>query len=255
MTGESKRHRQDWQSFSSHVHPVDDSTDEWLSVYHIMHCWPMKGHAKAQTVSYLWYSNCLSYLFNPQPMTPSGVRSATHQMCQQTFLTRTIAVTVIASCISQHFFPKNHKRALKRFKAGCYLGDDVGPWLGRALGYKVPTTTHPDEGDSGTTFITAVGSYLEGCLELHNLEVRFTYQPGHMALGEFGNFLHRVSAWQSTKASGWMADAMERHNLTPGRVFLVMFNKSETDERLEGKPAGWGRHTRFGADEIAPKIK
>lgn len=52
MTNESKRHRQDWSKFASHVHPVDDVTDEWLAVYHIMHCWTQKGHAKAQTVSY-----------------------------------------------------------------------------------------------------------------------------------------------------------------------------------------------------------
>lgn len=190
-------------------------------------------------------------------MTPSAPKSAAHQVSQQVFVSRTNSITVIASAICKAFFPQQHKQATKIFKAGRWFDRDVGPWLGRAVGYKVPTTTHPDEGDSGTTFITAVGSYLGGYLEIHDLAVRFTYQPGHMVFGDFRNFFHRVSAWEDTlpHARSDTADLMRRHQLSPGRAFLVMFNKSETDERLKDKPAEWGRQTRFGADQVAPKIQ
>lgn len=188
-------------------------------------------------------------------MTPSAVKSATQSLSQQAFISRTSSTTLIASAICQAFFPATHKAALRHFKAGKYFEADTGPWLGRALGYKVPTTTHPDEGDSGTTFITSVGCYSGGCLEFLDLELTFAYRPGHMALGDFGNFFHRVSAWKDAEPDQVMKDLMQRHGLTSGRSFLVMFNKSETDERLKDKPSGWGLGTRFGADEVAPKIK
>ncbi|KAF9020256.1 hypothetical protein BDZ89DRAFT_1138765 [Hymenopellis radicata] len=236
MPKESKRHRDDWSLFSSHIYKDLVDKAEWRAVYHIMHCWSQKGHAKAST-----------------PMTPSGASSATTHVAQVAFIERTQVVTSIASALYQEFWKKEYTGALKTFKAGRFFSEDRGPWLGRALGYKVPTTTHPDEGDTGPTFLTCAGSFNGGHLQFHELRIQFGYQPGDMTLGYFGRFFHRVSAWSGTKPveNSAAAQAMKRYNLTPGRMFLVLFNKAETAARLDKKSNDWGRQTCFGLQQFA----
>ncbi|KAF9007272.1 hypothetical protein BDZ89DRAFT_965696 [Hymenopellis radicata] len=183
-------------------------------------------------------------------MSPSAATNAAHYVAQDVFVERTQIITTIASALYKSFWPIEYEDARRTFKAGRYFRDDCGPWLGRAVGYKVPTTTHPDEGDKGPTFLTSAGSFTGGNLQIHNLQVQFSYRPGDMVLGHFGKFFHRVSAWSGTKAPGTLGQVMSQHNLTPGRVFLVLFNKTDTAMRLKDKEAGWARQTAFGAQEF-----
>jgi len=42
--------------------------------------------------------------------------------------------------------------------------------------------------------------------------------------------------------------AMQKENMTPGRIGTVMFFPEHSYEILKDKPAGWGKATNFGRD-------
>jgi hypothetical protein len=55
-----------------------------------------------------------------------------------------------------------HERFAKAFRAGVWMKQDKGPWLGRALIYKLQGKLHADENDIGPTVTFPCGNYLGG---------------------------------------------------------------------------------------------
>lgn len=69
-------------------------------------------------------------------------------------------------------FPDYHEKYKAAFEAGVWMTDDPGPWLGRAIVWKLPVRTHMDGLDEGPTAIFNVGRYTGGNLDLPDLGVK-----------------------------------------------------------------------------------
>jgi hypothetical protein len=72
-------------------------------------------------------------------------------------------------------FPEEHKKYQQAFKAGVWLSEDPGPWLGCAIVYKLQVDPHQDKSDGGPTAIFNVGQYTGGDLYLTSLGLKFLY--------------------------------------------------------------------------------
>jgi hypothetical protein len=70
-------------------------------------------------------------------------------------------------------FPEEHKRYVEAFKAGVWEDEDPGPWLGRAIVYKLQVNVHQDRQDGGPTAIFPVGQYKGGSLYFPDLDLKF----------------------------------------------------------------------------------
>jgi hypothetical protein len=59
-------------------------------------------------------------------------------------------------------FPDVYERYKAAFDAGVWEKDDPGPWLGRAVVYKLQVELHPDKNESGPSVSFACGNYTGG---------------------------------------------------------------------------------------------
>ena len=70
-------------------------------------------------------------------------------------------------------FPEEHARYREAFDAGVWHLEDPGPWLGRALVYKLQVKPHRDALDGGPTAMFNVGQYEGGRLYYPCLDLKF----------------------------------------------------------------------------------
>jgi hypothetical protein len=85
------------------------------------------------------------------------------------------ATAPIAEVLSSYFkvaFPTEYAQYKKAFDAGVWYTEDPGPWLGRAVVYKLQVEVHQDKSDGGPTAIFNVGGYTGGELYLPDLGLK-----------------------------------------------------------------------------------
>lgn len=83
----------------------------------------------------------------------------------------------MAVTLAQYFavlFPIAYKKFSKAFEAGVWVKDDPGPWLGRALIYKLQGSLHIDDKDEGPTVSFPCGFFNGGEMIFPQLDVKFT---------------------------------------------------------------------------------
>lgn len=102
-------------------------------------------------------------------MTPSRDmtgRTASGQMAVGLYfkLTRPVAL-FLAQCLKVSF-PDYYERYKDAFEAGVWTREDPGPWLGRAVVWKLDVDMHQDVLDDGPAAIFNMGDY-EGGGELY----------------------------------------------------------------------------------------
>jgi len=86
------------------------------------------------------------------------------------------ATTEVAEILNAYFavsFPEEHAKYREAFDAGVWVTEDPGPWLGRAIVYKMQVSQHQDKYDGGPTAIFNVGQYTGGHLYLPTLGLKF----------------------------------------------------------------------------------
>ena len=81
-------------------------------------------------------------------------------------------VAIYLSACFEVAFPEYYVLYQAAFQAGVWETSDPGPWLGRAIVWKLPVKTHLDGLDDGPTAIFNVGKYTGGELYLPDLEVK-----------------------------------------------------------------------------------
>lgn len=108
-------------------------------------------------------------------MTPSGEfgRSSTVSW----YYRATAPVVRILAAMFRTLLPDVFKRYHDAFEAGIWELDDPGPWLGRAIIYKLQTKLHRDQKDAGPTVGFPVNSYSGGSLQLPDLMATFMCVP------------------------------------------------------------------------------
>ena len=85
------------------------------------------------------------------------------------------ATAKVAAMLSAYFqvsFPEEYAKYRNAFEAGVWIREDPGPWLGRAIVYKLQVTQHQDRTDAGPTAIFNVGQYIGGNLYLTSLGLK-----------------------------------------------------------------------------------
>jgi hypothetical protein len=88
------------------------------------------------------------------------------------------ATKEVADLLSAYFqkaFPEYHQKYSEAFAAGVWNLEDSGPWLARALVYKLQVLPHVDGLDNGPTACFAVGYFTGGAMHLSDLGLKFQY--------------------------------------------------------------------------------
>ena len=70
-------------------------------------------------------------------------------------------------------FPEWHQKYSKAFEAGQWLRGDPGPFLGRAIIYKLQGKVHKDRHDLGPSASFGVGLYSGGEMLFPQLKAKF----------------------------------------------------------------------------------
>ncbi|KIM35729.1 hypothetical protein M413DRAFT_32286 [Hebeloma cylindrosporum] len=153
-----------------------------------------------------------------------------------------IATRPVALHLSKCFevaFPQYYIQYKAGFKAGVWMTEDPGPWLGRAIVWKLQVKTHMDGLDDGPTAIFNMGDYTGGELYLPDLKVKLEYKPGSLIIFLSGQLYHCVGEWKPAKQ-------VKTAPVTTGRVGNVFFFPRESLEKLTGKNEGWNVNTLSG---------
>lgn len=170
-------------------------------------------------------------------------------MKSRNFHSLTADVCAFIGGIFEILWPEQHAVAAADFAAGQWYAEDPGPYLGHVVGYKLQTTSHADTGDLVPTVTFPVGLFKDGHMDILELRARLRYGPRDIVAGWTSRLTHRVTPWTALstgKASPTERQFMDKHKLTPGRIFSVSFLKNDVHDTLVGKPEKWGLNTLYG---------
>ena len=98
--------------------------------------------------------------------------SSIRQLHVKRYFEATRPVALHLSACFKVSFPEYHAKYSEAFKAGVWEISDPGPWIGRAIVWKLPVKTHRDSLDDGPTAIFNFGNYTGGNLYLPDLKVK-----------------------------------------------------------------------------------
>ena len=82
-------------------------------------------------------------------------------------------MAIILAEMFKALWPEYYAKYEAAFKAGCWMKEDPGPFIGRAVIYKLQVELHLDRHDAGLTVTFPVGQYEGGYMELPQLMARF----------------------------------------------------------------------------------
>ncbi|KAI1786784.1 hypothetical protein LXA43DRAFT_897322 [Ganoderma leucocontextum] len=151
-------------------------------------------------------------------------------------------VAIFLAQLFKHAFPEHYEEYCAAFDAGVWYTEDPGPWIGRAIVYKLDVQIHFDMKDGGPTATFPMGCFEGGHMEIPPLQARFRYAPGDVLISFSGAFPHRVSEWSIPKGPQTLDEG-----LTPGRISTVMFFPQTSLRLLKDKPRHWRKDTAFGS--------
>jgi hypothetical protein len=88
------------------------------------------------------------------------------------YLKATAPIGEILGAYFAKAWPDEYERYREAFEAGVWYREDPGPWLGRAIVYKLQVKPHQDRSDGGPTAIFNVGNYSGGHLYFTDLGIK-----------------------------------------------------------------------------------
>lgn len=97
----------------------------------------------------------------------------THQQAAAWYFSATSELGAILAGMFQAAYPDYYKRYRAAFEAGVWCQCDGGPFLGRALVYKLQVALHQDGLDAGPTASFPMGFYEGGELYVPDIEAKF----------------------------------------------------------------------------------
>ncbi|KDQ49258.1 hypothetical protein JAAARDRAFT_51809 [Jaapia argillacea MUCL 33604] len=165
--------------------------------------------------------------------------SAKEAMAVRYYYTGTTDLSVQLGAMFRAAFPQEYQQYRKAFEAGNWVPEDPGPWMCRAIIYKLQVEPHADAHDAGPTACFPLGQFSGGELYVPQLGMKLAYKPGHVALFMSSSLYHSIGDW---KAVGQKSV----NDVTPGRIGHVFFTHSATLKLLQDKPPGWNINTLSG---------
>ncbi|KAJ7483131.1 hypothetical protein B0H11DRAFT_1914874 [Mycena galericulata] len=195
---------------------------ERAGVTHLVQCWTMQGHSKG-------------------PFMPSSdfFRGCQAALAVKHYYTATKEVAIYLSCMFEVAYPEYHAKYTRAFKAGVWERADPGPWIGRAIVYKLQVSEHVDGLDDGPIASFCVGDFDGGPMYLPDIGMKLSYRQGDILIFMSGLLYHCVGKWTPT-------GGISPERLTPGRISHVFFSPQKSIPQLEGKPEGWMVRTMGG---------
>ncbi|KAF8677824.1 hypothetical protein AX14_004777 [Amanita brunnescens Koide BX004] len=202
----------------------DGEKEERKGVFHLVHGWIQQVQKKKG-------------LFMSSPMTKSGnalgaikgyYRNTTRQ----------------AKMLEEMFeaeFPEYYGNYRAAFDAGVTVDEDKGPWLGRAIIWKLDGALHTDRKDYGPAACVPFGLFTGGQMLVPQLMAKFSYKSGDVCLFESSHIWHKVAPFSPTPH-----DPNRKDGLTPGRISTVFFFPEASYDILKDKPKGWADATNHG---------
>lgn len=82
-------------------------------------------------------------------------------------------MALLLAVIFKELFPEDYKEHKKAFDAGVWFEEDPGPWLGRAIIYKLDGLIHIDRNDRTPTVSFPCGLFVGGEMMIPQLEAKF----------------------------------------------------------------------------------
>ncbi|KAI0076786.1 hypothetical protein K474DRAFT_1707849 [Panus rudis PR-1116 ss-1] len=156
------RHATDAKPYMAYTPGLVDGEErceakEFCGVTHLVHGWYAQGHTNGQLLA-------SSDLLGRHTSANSGV--VRHHIT----LTRTLALRL--SAYFKVAFPETHDKYRRAFDAGVYFPEDPGPWIGRAVVYKLQVDPHMDGLDDGPTVAFPAGYFSGGEAYFPDLHVK-----------------------------------------------------------------------------------
>jgi hypothetical protein len=89
------------------------------------------------------------------------------------WISATSAVAQTLGVMFEELYPDTYHQFRQAFDAGVWIEEDPGPWLGRAIVYKLQVSLHTDKHDIGPTASFGCGSYTGGEMLVPQLGAKF----------------------------------------------------------------------------------
>ncbi|KAJ7159111.1 hypothetical protein C8R43DRAFT_860828, partial [Mycena crocata] len=158
------------------------------------------------------------------------------------YLTREIALLVAARF--KVLFPEEYAKYEKDFSAGRWLStdEDPGPFLGRAIVYKLQSHVHRDGLDCGPSVTIPIGFFKGGAIYFPDLDAKLAYRPGDICMALSADLYHEVEEWTPVPCPVAIMDK----TITPGRIATVFFHPDKSSLTLADKRSDWATQTAGG---------
>ncbi|TEB17147.1 hypothetical protein FA13DRAFT_1650302 [Coprinellus micaceus] len=196
---------------------------ERAGVTHLVHAWIQQGHPKG-----------LLYPSRDMSRTSTGYLSVSNYYLETEATAREVGDRLEAA------YPLYFKKYSQAFAAGVANVLDPGPYIGRALVWKMQVKVHQDGLDEGPAATFPCGYYSGGYLYIPQLGLKLSYRPGDLAIFMAGHLYHAVDEWAPTAVPSGAG-------VTPGRVSSVFFFPRHSFTKLEGRPRFWNMRTLTGS--------
>ncbi|KAI1784755.1 hypothetical protein LXA43DRAFT_896682, partial [Ganoderma leucocontextum] len=187
---------------------------ERAGVHHLVHAWPAQGHP-----------------YGPLFVSHDALRGATAHQAVSRWFRSTNPFAVFLAELFKVAFPDYYIRFQHAFDAGVWFEGDPGPWLGRAIVWKLDVGIHYDMNDGGPAACIPMGSFVGGEMAIPRLHARFRYVAGDVIIGFFGALAHLL--YPSSAPPG---KSQLNYGLTPGRISSVFFFPARSLLRLKDQP-------------------
>jgi hypothetical protein len=209
-----------------YVHSYNSMVSERTGVSRLVHVWPEQGKKE------------------PKDFHPSHdlIRTCSSSQSLAWYYPKTERLAILLAIMFKASFPKEYVRFEAAFKAGRWVREDPGPWLGRAHVWKLQVVAHRDGLDAGPTAIFNMGDYEGGEAYLTDLELKLLYPPGDVLIFLAADLYHVIGPWYIPKGAKVSAEG-----LTPGRVGNVFFSPASSLAFLKDREEGWFKATLGGA--------
>ncbi|KAG1830810.1 hypothetical protein EV424DRAFT_1305306, partial [Suillus variegatus] len=196
---------------------------ERCGVSHLVHCWPEQGQKRAAA-------------FHPSR---DMLRNASGTQAVEWYFQHTVELAIALDAMFKVSFPNDYEIYEEAFKAGRWIQADPGPWLGRAIVWKLQVLPHRDKLDAGPTAIFNLGRYEGGEAYFTDLKLKLKYGPGDVIIFLSGDLYHGIGEWKPLQG-------LDANNITPGRIGNVFFSPAASVEFLKGHEEGWFKSTMGG---------
>lgn len=106
-------------------------------------------------------------------MSSEFTRSGSGLSAIKVFYQATEAVARTLAIMFETLLPEEYLRYKTAFDAGVWMEEDPGPWLGRAIVYKLQVSLHHDKNDEGPSACFPCGRFTGGALKIPQLNAKF----------------------------------------------------------------------------------